>query len=350
MKVGSQDRLSDYRIVIIGGGPAGSSAAIMCANLGFNVEVIEYERFPRGKPGETLHPGVEVLFRLLGVYEDIQNANFIRPRGICTKWCYSDPPKVTLFGKDGNGQWLGYQALRSDLDDILLSRARDLGAVIIQPCSALDILIDSGKVIGVTTSTGRDLFADFVVDAGGGGHWLARKLNLAIEKHSPRFYVQYGYAKGECLDRDQLPLIQAIPEGWIWTAKVKKGIYQWTRLNFKKPSISPNWLPDEFEHLTPIQAMRGANVTWRRVVPATGSGYFIAGDAATVIDPASSHGVLRALMSGIKVAHAMFRILHDKYPSKTISWEYNNWISQWFLHDVARLRQLYAQHPNPLLW
>jgi flavin-dependent dehydrogenase len=219
-----------------------------------------------------------------------------------------------------------------------------------QPCRALDILVESEQVIGVKTSFAGEVLGDFIIDAGGGGHWLARKLNLTIEKYSSPLYAHYGYAKGECHARDQVPLIEATPDGWIWTAKVKNHLYQWTRLNFHKRSLARDWLPDEFRGLTPSQPIQGADVTWRRVIQPSALGYFIIGDAATVVDPASSHGVLKGLMSGIKAAHTIFRIVKDKFPITIASLEYNKWVSQWFFHDIAKLRELYMQHPShPIL-
>jgi flavin-dependent dehydrogenase len=70
-----------------------------------------------------------------------------------------------------------------------------------QPCSARDIIIEKEKIIGVKTSSNSEVLADFVIDAGGGGHWLAKKLNLTIEKHCPPSYAYYGYAKGKCQNR-----------------------------------------------------------------------------------------------------------------------------------------------------
>jgi flavin-dependent dehydrogenase len=190
--------------------------------------------------------------------------------------------------------------------------------------------------------------ADFVIDAAGGTHWLARQLKLTIEKHSPPLFAYYGYAKGECHFRDEAPAIVITPEGWIWTAKAQEHLYQWTRLYFNKNKNDNNqlvpsrgWLPDEFKGLKPVEFVRSANVTWRLVVRPAGLGYFIVGDAATVLDPSSAHGVLRALMSGIMASHAILRIVHDGIPSGIVIKSYNDWLSNWFFHDIERLKDLY---------
>jgi flavin-dependent dehydrogenase len=87
--------------------------------------------------------------------------------------------------------------------------------------------------------------------------------------------------------------------------------------------------------------MHGADVTWRIVDEPAGLGYFIVGDAAAVVDPSSSHGVLRALMSGMMASHTILRIVHDRIPSPYAVNGYNDWISKWFFYDVDRLKELY---------
>lgn len=189
MRIGDRDQLSDHRVVIVGAGPAGSSSAILCAKLGFGVTLLETEGFPRSKPGEALHPGVDVIFRELGVYDAIQKANFIRHYGIAIKLRYNENPIITQFGEDNNEPWLGYQAFRSELDNILLAQAHALGVMVIQPCSARKILVESDRVIGVKNSCGSEVLADFVIDATGERHWLVKKLDLTIEKYSSPLYV-----------------------------------------------------------------------------------------------------------------------------------------------------------------
>jgi flavin-dependent dehydrogenase len=353
------------KVIIIGGGPAGSAAAIWCAKFGFHAVIIESAKFPRNRPGETLHPGVDTLFDQLGIKEDIEAAKFMRHTGTGIRWNSGnddynnygndDNRKLITFGEDEKGPWLGYQASRATLDSILLQRAQRCGVRILQPCQALDVIFDGNRrVIGVKTSCGN-FTADFVIDASGGIHWLARRLKLTIKKYSPTLFAYYGYAKGECPSRDKAPAIVVTPEGWIWTAKIREHLYQWTRLYFdtnddNNKMIPHGWLPDEFKALKSIQSMHGADVTWRRVVQPAGSGYFIVGDAATVLDPASSHGVLKGIMSGIQAAHAIIRITKDHFPSEIACNNYNKWIKKWFLYDIDKLKRFYSKHPSPPNW
>jgi flavin-dependent dehydrogenase len=362
MEIGGHSELNNTKILIIGGGPAGTAAAILAARFGLSVTLIESTKFPRYRPGETLHPGVEPLLDRLGVKQDILAAKFIRHTGI---WISrnsgsdddknSNKRKLIAFGGDEKGPWLGYQAWGATLDNVLLRQAGRCGVTILQPCQVLDVILQDGrKVVGLKTSCGN-LMADFVIDAGGGKHWLARRLKLLIEKHSAPLFAYFGYAQGQCPSRDENPAITVTPEGWLWTAKIRKDVYQWTRLYFnhninynnknnKNVTFPHYWLPDEFKGLTPIRSMHGADVTWRIVDVPAGLGYFIVGDAAAVVDPSSSHGVLRALMSGMMASHTIFRIVHDRIPSTYAISGYNYWISKWFFYDIEKLKKLYSFH------
>jgi flavin-dependent dehydrogenase len=92
-----------------------------------------------------------------------------------------------------------------------------------------------------------------------------------------------------------------------------------------------------------VGRIRGADVTWRHVPASAGPGYFLTGDAAVVLDPAASHGVLRALMSGMMAGHTVRRIVSGLVPEPAAVESYRRWTSAWFHHDVRRLSALYDE-------
>ena len=114
--------------------------------------------------------------------------------------------------------------------------------------------------------------------------------------------------------------------------------------------MEKNWLPAEFEELKIEHKMRGADVTWRIVSQPAGNGYFLVGDAAMVLDPASSHGVLKAIMSGMMAGHLIASELLDKITEQEAVLYYCEWINNWFRNDVEQLSKLYAMLPNPPAW
>jgi hypothetical protein len=69
-----------------------------------------------------------------------------------------------------------------------------------------------------------------------------------------------------------------------------------------------------------------------------------------VLDPASSHGVLKAVMSGMMVGHFIEKHLNDGIPSELVASEYNRWLAAWFAHDASRLRELYLGLRHPPSW
>jgi flavin-dependent dehydrogenase len=334
-------------VVVIGSGPAGAAAAIAAAQLGLEVILLEAQAFPRSHPGETLHPGVEPLLQQMGVLNSVLSAGFLRHTGNWVQW--EGDRQFMAFGEDESGAWQGFQAVRADFDALLLAQAQALGVTVLHPCQALGLLADqSGRVVGVETAQGK-LRSVVVVDAAGGSHWGARQMGLSIQYHAPRLTAYYGYVAGDCPARDGAPAIAADEKGWTWTAKVRHQLYQWTRLSWVEPPPR-HWLPLEFAGLTVHQPMRGADVTWRRVSQPAGEGYFLVGDAAMVLDPTSSHGVLRALMSGIMAGNLIAQNLKDNRLEQQAIQYYGEWIAQWFQHDVDKLRQLYRMLPNPPEW
>jgi flavin-dependent dehydrogenase len=334
----------DTQVLVIGGGPAGVSTALTCAQSSLDVWLIERAPFPRDHPGESLHPGIEPLLRQMGVWDEVLAERFLRHDGHWIDW--GGKPRFEAFGADDTERWRGLQAWRATFDAILLRRARSAGVKILQPCRAIRPIVAEGVVQGALTSAGA-IRAQVVVDAAGDRHWLARRLKMATLRCSPPLLACYGYARGECPIRDRAPAIVADNTGWTWTARVRPGLYAWTRLVFdSKCRDNPlqgeaDRLPAEFKGLQPQGKPRGADVTWRRVASLAGPGYFIVGDAAAVLDPASSHGVLRAVMSGMMAGHLVSRVCKQGLTHHQASGTYCDWMCEWFEHDAKRLRGLY---------
>ena len=347
-----------WDLVIVGGGPGGAAAAITAkqADSSLRVLLIERSLFPRHCPGETLHPGIEPLLVQLGVWDQVLAADFLRHTGHWVAW--NRPCEFQPFGMDEGGNlWQGFQAWRADFDQILLERARDAGVAVWQPCRALHPLVkkldQAGQaVVGVVCERDgklHEILAQYVVDAGGGTHWLARKLSLAIENYSPKLIVNYGYANGKLSTNHRLPLLMADERGWTWATHVKKDIYHWARLSLTN-SHSEHRLPSALTGLTVQDKMYGADVTWRSVNHPAGPGYFISGDAGAVFDPTSSHGVLRAMMSGIYAGYLAVQVLREKAQAGQATQIYTQWIQQWIQHEVKNLHALYTMLPNPPDW
>lgn len=342
-----ETRQYDTDLIVIGGGPAGSATAIACAARGLRVRLFERDVFSGERPGDTLHPGIEPLLGQLGIDAGrLAGVTGARHEGVWIDW--NGRRRFEPFGADADGPWRGFQVRRTAFDAMLLARAAEAGAEVVQPCAVSALLFDDddddadGTVRGVMTAGGA-VTARLVIDASGRGQWLARQLDIGSERRSPRLIARYGYADGSHPPRDAAPQMCGGRDGWTWTAMVRPGTYQWTRVALDGGPTPADSMPAELRHLAPKGPSRGADVTWRIAAEVARPGWFMVGDAAAVLDPTSSHGVLKALMSGITAAQLAGAVLLDGAPQADAAAAYQEWLADWFESDVEKLSGFYAE-------
>ena len=322
-------------VVIVGGGPVGSAAALTLLDVQIPVTIVEQKRFPRFRPGETLHPGIEPLLAKLGVAHQLESAGYLRHLGVWAGW--GGAMQFVPYGTDTNGPWQGYQAIGADFDQRLLDSACSRGAQILAAKVSGVSFNASNEVAGVMTSDGP-VEATYVIDCSGSAHVLARQLRLPIARFSPRLVARLGYATG-CLG-DPSPSIRSDREGWTWIAEVAPNRFQWTRVTEAHNRPGPTWIPHGLRDLD-AEPSRSADVTWRMAKAVAGPGYFLAGDAAAILDPSSSHGVLRAIMSGMMAAHLVVQQLCGEADAQMCALTYQNWLSSWVHHDIKQMSRAY---------
>lgn len=335
--------MHNHDVVIIGAGPAGSAAAIFGAQQGLSVALLEQSAACGDRPGETLPPGIEPLLQQLGITE---SGHFIRHAGNWVHW--GAPRHFNGFGGEAHDPWRGFQIPRRLLDSLLLEQAQASGVSVVRPCRAKSVILKGDAVIGVETDRGV-FHCAHLIDASGARGWLARQLALERQAFSPPLLATYGYSKGASAVCDDAPAIIADHDGWYWLAKIGIDLYAWTRLSFdpRQSNLQP---PCEFAHLRHQGKARGADVTWRACRQGAGPGYFIVGDAASVLDPGTSHGVLKAIMSGMMAGHAVVKCLAHPAHHHSILRQYRQWLNDWFVRDMGKMREFYAAHPSPPDW
>jgi flavin-dependent dehydrogenase len=139
---------SKYDIVIVGGGPAGSGAAIRLAQNGFSVLLVEKKKFPRAKLcGEFISPECLTHFEELGILDEVLSAGSVRLH------------ETVFYARNGKGvsvpsEWFKSDSFalglsRAKMDARLLMRAREVGVEVLEETQAVSLVIEDEKVCGV---------------------------------------------------------------------------------------------------------------------------------------------------------------------------------------------------------
>jgi flavin-dependent dehydrogenase len=192
------------------------------------------------------------------------------------------------------------------------------------------------KSIGI--KLGSDEFiSSWLVDATGHVGVLRRSLGVPLLRGSPPMLARYGYCKGSCTE---VPLITGDTNGWIWIAQVARDRVAWVQTSFGREGRRTE-PPAQLEHLPTTGELGVADVTWRVAERLAGCGFFLCGDAAAVLDPSCSHGVLRALMSGMMAAHLASECQKGRGSPETAARAYERWLRSWLEADLDALRGLH---------
>ena len=318
-------------VAVIGGGPAGSTAAALLAAAGRKVVLFEKERFPRFHIGESLLPFNVELFRRLGVLESVERS-FVEKRG------------VQLYSSDGSvarrivfaeglvpGHPRSFQVLRSRFDELLLRNAAARGAEVHEGHTVVEARLSHRDGCEITSraqdGAERRCHARFVLDASGRDAFLARRNELrtmmAHLKKAAVFAHYAGVSRDEGREAGDIVLV-LLRDGWFWLIPLPDGITSVGLVTdgarIKAAGLAPAALLERALACCPAAAerMRAA----RRVsdvyaasdysyecAAIAGDGYLLLGDAAAFIDPVFSTGVWLAMSSAELAADALVRQL-----------------------------------------
>jgi flavin-dependent dehydrogenase len=311
-------------ILIIGGGPAGSTAAILLAEKGYRVVVLEKARHPRFHIGESLLPANLPLLERLGV------ADKVRAIGM-EKW-----GAEFISHWDGRGQefqfanaWdkslpMAYQVRRSEFDEILVRRAAAQGADVVEGCRARDVeFLDDERVrVHAEYDDGRteSWEAAQLIDASGRDTFLGNRLQVKRrnEKHnSAAMYAHFTGARRNCGRQEGNISIYWFDHGWLWFIPLADGATSvgavvWPRYMRTREVPVRDFFLSTIAMCPPLaERLRAASLASE--VEATGnysyacerscgSNFLMIGDAYAFIDPVFSTGVMLAMNSGAAAA------------------------------------------------
>jgi FADH2-dependent halogenase len=322
---------SIYDVAIIGGGPAGSTAACVLARHGRTVVVLEREKFPRFHIGESLLPYSMSTFERLGLQEKLKAISMEKIGGEVASSCGTR--KVRFYFRTGFRltQTKSYQVKRADFDKLLLDHAAESGARVHEQALVenVDFGPDSVSLAVKMQGEATTVKARYLIDCSGrnsvvGSHFKLRRPYEALQK----FSVFAHFEDVPLRDREELNLTRLIRgrDFWFWMIAVSEtrisvGVVTDTS-RFRALKKSPEEALDHFIAQSPEMRERMAGA--RRVSQVhsisdysyrnsrfAGDRWMLAGDAAGFIDPIFSTGVFLAILSGEQCADTLDAILDE---------------------------------------
>jgi FADH2-dependent halogenase len=326
--------VENYDVAIIGGGPAGSTAATLLSKAGRRVIVLERDKFPRFHIGESLLPFSMQTFTRLGLQEKLR-AGFLEKFGGEIAEAGGEKAAKFYF-KDGFGSRTdrSYQVTRSKFDKMLLDHAAESGAEVREETVVEDVDFDRDGAILFLGRDGRlseNIRARYVVDASGRNSVIGNKFKLKksyqhLQKLS--LFAHYeGLEREEGIDATLTRMVRTL-QSWFWVIPLENdrtsiGIVL-EAADFKRSGLSA----EEFfaRSIAEQPLVRNRIGSGRRVSQVytaadfsyrnerlTGDRWLLAGDAAGFIDPVFSSGVFLAVLAGEQAADVLHEVLdHPK--------------------------------------
>jgi flavin-dependent dehydrogenase len=313
-----------YDTIVIGGGPAGSTAATLLARKGLSVLLLERERFPRFQIGESLLPYNNDLFERLGVTDQLVQGDYFPKYG--AYFATGDGKVGCGFRFDRNlpSQYhRSFQVKRSEFDHLLLKNAAKAGVEVREETSATAVVLDDPHRVVVQTSAGEEVSSRFILDASGHGSVVGSRVGDKSDVQALRkiaFFAHYrGVVRDEGRDAGNT-IIVVLKDAWFWlipiTAELMSVGLVVDRDHFVKCGLSGEALLEETIAATPFVAerMRGSARTTQvyarkdfsyRMRNVAGENFALIGDAAGFLDPIFSTGVFIAMKSAATAADAV---------------------------------------------
>ena len=328
-----------YDVIVVGGGPAGSTTGALLAEKGHEVLILEKEKFPRYHVGESLMPFCYFPLERLGLVDRLmESAN---PRKYCVQFVRQDgflSQPFYFFQHFDHPSSTTWQVWRSEFDKMILDKARENGASVLEETQAKSLIKSENRVEGVVVESKDlgelELRAPLVIDASGRDCFAAHKEKWMVRDPELKKIALWTYYKGAKrdpgLDEGATTVAYLPGKGWFWYIPlsgdmVSVGIvaehqylFNGTTKDhaeiFQREVQNNEWIK---EHLAEGEQTGEYRVTgdysYRNRYCAI-DGLALAGDALGFLDPVFSSGVFLALKSGVMLADEVDSALRKNQP------------------------------------
>jgi flavin-dependent dehydrogenase len=357
---------SEYDVVVIGGGPAGSTVSTLLAQRGLRVGLCERERFPRFHIGESLIPETYWVLKRLNMLPKMQKSHFVKKYSVQFVNAHGKESAPFYFWDNKPHECSQtWQVVRSEFDTLMLDNAREHGVDAHEGVHVLDVLFDGDRACGVMTQgpDGKhEVRANVVVDASGQAALLQNRFKLRLWDPILNKGAIWTYWEGAYRDtgRDEgatMVLQTTGRSGWFWYIPlhnniVSVGVVAPFDYLFKGRGGHEATYQEEVDRCPAVKqrVSSGRRVTGYfatrdysyRSCQVAGNGWVLIGDAFGFLDPLYSSGVLLALRSGEMAAEA---IADGLAKGDTTAAQLGRW-GDVFNEGVDRMRRLVCEYYN----
>jgi len=321
---------SSADVVVIGGGPAGSTVSTLLAQHGLRVKLFERERFPRFHIGESLIPETYWVLKRLKMLDKMKASHFVKKYSVQFVNAAGKLSAPFYFHDNKPHECSQtWQVERSEFDLMMLRNAAEQGVEVHEATRVLDVLFENERAVGVRIQkedgSKEEVRARVVVDASGQSTMLQNRFKLrlwdpVLNKGAVWTYFEGAY-RDTGKDEGATVVIQTVnKQGWFWYIPqhdnvVSVGVVGPFDYLFKgRGSHEQIFLeevaacPNVKERVAPGKRVTGYFATKDysyRSKQVAGDGWVLIGDAFGFLDPLYSSGVLLALKSGELAAEAI---------------------------------------------
>ena len=327
---------NNFDVIVMGGGPAGSSVAGILAREGRKVILFEKEIFPRHHIGESLMTDTYWTFRRLGVLEKLKESPFVRKYSVqFANSAGKESRPFYFFEAVHHESAVTWQITRAQFDHLLIDHAAEQGVTVHQGVLVKQVLFEGDQAVGVEVEmqdgTREQFFAKVVVDATGQTAMLSNKFRWRMRDPKLKKAVLYSYYKGAHREPDLnggATLVLRTEQGsggWFWYIPLENDITSVGIVADPEYLVKGRGqdlakiLQEEIDKCEPVRkrVSKGERVDKiysildysYRSKHNSGNGFIIIGDAYGFLDPIYSSGVLLAL----KMAELAADAIHDAF-------------------------------------
>lgn len=354
------------RVIVIGGGPGGSTVSTLIAQQGHSVRLYEREKFPRFHIGESLIPETYWVLQRLNMLPKMKGSHFVKKYSVqfvSASGRLSEPFYFVEHKPHECSQT--WQVRRSEFDSTMLDNAREHGVDVRQGVRVLEVLFDGDRAVGVKTldEQGREetVHADVVVDASGQSSMIMSRLGIREWDPILKKAALWTYWEGAYRDvgRDEgatIVLQTQGKNGWFWYIPLHDNILSvgvvagYDYLFKNRPDKDHETIyfeevercPAVKQRIAPAKQVTqfyAAKEYSYRSKTAAGNGWVLVGDAFGFLDPLYSSGVLLALKSGQMAADAVCEGLAK---GDTSAAQLGKWEGE-FTRGMDRMRRLVCE-------